>query len=211
MTKITPTPQAAAPAHVPEINSQQFASALGAAAKNVSAFIIALGIIWGATWYAVQPRIDAYFDDKLAAVTKQLAEVSETLRTLETRLPKRKPFIEVKDGIGIINPGPFTAGRSIGFLYKVRRSLPCTTTMKVQFFSATRNGIAGELTYLIPAHEIASSFGFSLQPMYVRLPADMPAGRYSFVPDLIPDNAECPTQSKYSVAPSPFFEVVRGE
>lgn len=193
--------------NAPEFNASQFWSVVASTARNVAAVIIAFGVIWGASWYALQPRIDAYFEEKLSAFRTELEAITTRLTQIQSSLPDPKPFVEIKGGGHLAHHEPVQPGGFLSILYLVRRNSDCPTTVLVQFWSQQANSIASEFNYEVPAQQAAPSFGFQLFPIRVRIPDNIRPGYYSYVPLLIPDRTICPGERSLQVEPSDFFEV----
>lgn len=192
-------------AHV--ISDDQLWKAIGSAAKGAAALIIATGILWGAIWWALQPRIDEYFDNKLDQLRTEFGTVSLQLTRIENALPAPRKFLEFTSGGRLPVNRVYEAGGAVSFLYQLRRNKSCSTTVRAQFWSYKQNGIATEYTYEASASQAPTTLDFNLFSVRVRLPENMSDGHYSYVPVLVPDPRACPTEEVVQVPPSDFFEV----
>jgi len=171
------------------ISDDQLWKAIGSAAKGAAALIIATGVLWGAIWWALQPRIDQYFDDKLAELRVEFGSMTMQLTRIENALPAPRGFVEFSGGGKIVDNVVYQPGEVVTFLY------------------ANSNGVVNEYTYDTSASQAPTSFSYTLFSVRIRLPSDMVDGHYSYTPILLPDTRSCPTEDIIHVPPSDFFTV----
>ena len=189
------------------ISDDQLWKAIGSAAKGAAALIIATGVLWGAIWWALQPRIDQYFDDKLAELRVEFGSMTMQLTRIENALPAPRGFVEFSGGGKIVGNMVYQPGEVVTFLYQLRRNKSCSTTVRAQFWSAKSNGVVNEYTYDTSAIQAPTSLSYTLFSVRIRLPSDMVDGHYSYTPILLPDTRSCPTEDIIHVPPSDFFTV----
>lgn len=189
----------------PQLTEEQVWKGVGSAAKGAAALVAAIGVVWAALWWALQPRVDEYFDTKLAQFRLELVDISTKLTRIEQALPSPKPFVEFV-GNATHEQGVYHAGETIELLYLLRRNLACPTTVNAQFWSYESNTVASELSYQFQATQAATSIDFGLFAVRIRVPEGMKPGVYSYAPLLIPSTEACPLQSTIQVPPSlPFI------
>lgn len=186
---------------------QQFLAAVGNAAKGAAALIIAIGVVWAALWWALKPRIDDYFDSRLAEFRTEMSSLSTQLTRIENALPDPRPFIEFKSGGHLPQTRNFKPGETVTFLYQLRRNRSCPSEVQANFWSYDLNSIASEYTYRFSAIQATPSLDFGLFSVRVRIPGDMKPGDYSYAPIIIPDADACPSDTPVQVPPSEFFTV----
>ena len=189
------------------ISDDQLWKAIGSAAKGAAALIIATGVLWGAIWWALQPRIDQYFDDKLAEIRVEFGSMTMQLTRIENALPAPRGFVEFSGGGQIPDNVVYRPGEVVTFLYQLRRNKSCATTVRAQFWSAASNALVNEYTYEASANQAPTSLSYTLFSVRIRLPSDMVDGHYSYTPILLPDTRSCPTEDIIHVPPSDFFTV----
>lgn len=190
----------------PHFTEDQFWRALGGAARAAAVLIAAMGVVWGALWYAFQPRIDSYFDRKLDEFRVEIGQITNQLTRIENALPGPRPFIEFATG-GRIPYGDYASGSNVTFLYYLRRNRGCPTVIRAQFWSYETNSLAGEYTYDFSAIQATPSLEFGLFSARVRLPEGMAPGAYAYAPLMIPDTDVCPGELPLQAPPSDFFYV----
>lgn len=196
--------------HPPHFTEDQFWKAMGSAAKGAAALIAAIGVVWAALWWALQPRIDEYFDAKLSEFRAELTQMSMQLTRIENALPAPRPFIQFRSGGHLPNNRTFKPGDTVTFLYSLRRNKSCPVTVVAQFWSYEKNALASELTYSFSATRFPSSLEYGLQSLRVQLPEDMEEGAYSYAPIFSPSTEACPGERDVQVPPSEFFLIAAG-
>lgn len=196
--------------HGPHFSEDQFWRALGGAAKGAAALIAAVGVVWAALWWALQPRIDEYFDSRLTEFRTEISALSTQLTRIENSLPGPRPFVEFQSGGRVALGYDYAPGESLVFLYHMRRNKNCPTTVRAQFWSADGNTLAQEYTYDFSTSQPSPSLDFTLQGSRVRLPDALEPGHYSYVPVYIPDSRMCPGENPVQAPPSDFFKVGDG-
>lgn len=178
--------------------------------RSIAAAVVALGILWGGTWFAFQPRVDGYFEAKLEPMTREVERLSAQLETLNRLMGQETtPFIEFFGNGKLIEEGPFVPGQRVGVLYMVRRNQPCASTVRVEFFSEQERGVVSQYSHEIQGVNAPVTTRPIQFPIYIDLPRNLRPGRYSYTPMMIPDREECPRASIVPVPPSDFFEVER--
>ena len=187
------------------ISDDQLWNAIGSAAKGAAALVIATGVLWGAIWWALQPRIDQYFDDKVSQLRTEFGTVSIQLTRIENSLPAPRKFIEFSSGGRLPQGKVYQAGDTAVFLYQLRRNKTCPTSVRAQFWGYEKNGVASEYTYEAAASQAPTTLDFNLFSVRVRLPNDMGDGFYSYIPVLVPDARNCPAEEVVQAPPSDFF------
>lgn len=195
----------------PDFNTSQLWSIVGSTVRNVSAVIIGMGIIWGASWYALQPRIDDYFesffDAKFTEISTELRAITLQLQSIRDIMPDFKRFLDMRGSPQLVAQHSYRPGSTLTLLYLVRTNLDCPAIVRAQFFAADINAVATEYSYDVPAQVPARSFDYQLFVARVHLPETMQPGFYSYAPIVLPDRVACPAERNIQVAPSPFFEV----
>ena len=189
------------------VSDAQLWKAIGAATKGAAALVIATGILWGAIWWAIQPRIDTYFDGKIDELRTEFSGFAIQLSRIENALPAPRRFVEFASGGRLPDERLYEAGSTAVFLYQLRRNKSCPTTVRAQFWSYEQNSIASEYSYDTAANQAPTTVSFNLFSVRVRLPEGMEEGHYSYVPVLIPDSRSCPSEEPVQVPPSDFFTV----
>lgn len=191
--------------------------------KSLMVVTAALTVLFGAGAWLFRPHFYAFVDDLLAPLSEQVSteiatlgtaikELQVEMETLQNRVGEGpRPVVEFRAGGRVVGAGPFYAGSTVPILYTLRRTDPCSTAVRVQFFSAERRSLITNLTYEIPSTQAAPSFGFIPFVVDVRLPSDMRPGWYSYAAIMIPDKRECPLARQITVPMSDFFYVEERE
>jgi len=194
----------------PHFDAHQFWSVVGSTMRNVAAVLIAFGVLWAGLWtYVIRPQADIYFEAKLSDLKTGMTTINKRLDQIQAALPDPRPFVEIRGAGKIAGTEEVQAGSYMTVLYLVRRNSDCPTTIQVQFWSASANGVASEYSYTTPAQQATPSFGFQLASVRVRIPNDITSGWYSYVPTMVPDRTYCPGEINVAVEPSDFFRVTQ--
>ena len=193
------------------ISDESIWKAFITASKGAAALIVATGVLWGAIWWALQPRIDQYFSDKLNELRAEFLDVSAQLNRIENALPAPRGFVEFEGGGKLPSAATYNAGEAVVFLYQVRRNRSCSTAVLAQFWSYEKNGIVSEYSYPFTAVQAPITKTSALFSVRVKLPANMSEGNYSYAPILTPDPLRCPSSEIVQVPPSDFFKVAESD
>lgn len=117
-----------------------------------------------------------------AAVPARIALLEASVDALSNGRPKVITF----EGGGIVAFPTVRRGSSIAVTYILRRSIDCQTVINVRFWDHQVNTIEGSGSYQIPAVRAPVSPDLSPFTVRVRIPADLPPGRYSYAPEIVP-------------------------
>lgn len=197
-----------------EITPQDFGWGLGRFLVEVGKILAALSIAGGALWFAFQPRVEGWLEEWLdqqdaarnTAVFSRFESLDAQLDVIIRAIGStRAAFIEFR-GTGVVqNEGPISPGDIVTIHFQLRRNVPCPTSVEVRFFSADLNAIDSSLTYIIPATRAPVTSDFMSFTVRLRLPADMPPGRYAYAPVLVPEG--CNNYGPETPPMSEFFNV----
>lgn len=134
-------------------------------------------------------------------------DVPERLFAMEARLASfpgaQSPELLEFRGRGIIASPSVRAGGRIAVTYVLRRSIDCPTVIRVQFYDFGNNTLVGAGD--VPAIRSPVSQNFSAFTVRVAIPADLPPGRYSYFPEIVPQN--CGVYGAVTPPMSDIFEV----
>lgn len=118
-------------------------------------------------------------------------DVPERLRALESRIAALPgaalPEVVEFRGSGIVSASSVKAGGRITITYVLRRSIDCATDIRVRFFDHGAN-VLSSVTYVIPAVRSPVSSSFLAFPIQVAIPRELPAGLYSYFPEILPQS-----------------------
>lgn len=192
------------------ISQGQFYAVLGATLRNIAAVIIAFGVVMGAGWYAVEPRVTAWLALQFSGFTEQLSSLDRKVVAIERKVGADKvDFIEFQGNGVIVTKGPFAPGQVIEILYQLRRNINCPTLIERRYMAASRGRMAAQYTDVINGTQADATISFRPIIIPVPLPKNMDTDRYSYMPILSPDQTTCPGQRSINVPPSEFFDVVK--
>lgn len=119
-------------------------------------------------------------------VPERLSGVEQGMGLLNDRFGAMEPRVVEFSGGGIVAKPTVARGGTLTVSYVLRRTIDCDTDIRVRFYDHSRNIVVS--SYTIPAIRAAVSIRFAPFPVSVRIPADLPPGRYSYLPEIIPQN-----------------------
>jgi hypothetical protein len=120
-------------------------------------------------------------------IPSQVTELTQAVQTLVDVVEREIPQIVDFVGGGILSDsGPFKAGDSPRFAYTLRRNVSCPTDILVRFYDHESGTINNSYSYIIPEVQSPVTRSFAAFSVPIRLPKDLPAGKYSYFPEIIP-------------------------
>ncbi|TRD21921.1 hypothetical protein [Palleronia caenipelagi] len=178
---------------------------------SVSKLIAALSAISASLFLIARPHLEGYLVAVMERANHELAErievLSDQVGVLADRVEQMQPreLVDFRGNPVLALPGPFAPGSSVPLVYVMRKNAPCDAIVTAQFISSRTLRLDPSLTYTTPAQRAPVTDEFSAFTVEVALPEDMRAGDYSYLPQI--DPVDCPGFSRFSVPPSPVFEV----
>lgn len=147
---------------------------------------------------------------KLTGIT----EVPARLDTLEKRVEAgfksaganaAPEVLEFSSATGVAYPEVAAPGETVFVSYLMRRTINCSTDVRVQFYDHARTILASEHSYTVEAVRSRISTEFDVVTVPVRIPPTLPEGVYSYAPRLTYKN--CGIYKPEQVAFSTTFTV----
>jgi hypothetical protein len=139
------------------------------------------------------------------ALPSSVADLKTAVDGVQAMLAQNaRPLVVETQGNGmIVSGGVHEAGGLVTILYSVRRNVACDGRYLQRFFNAdTGTEFSGGWVDSIKA---PTSDTFNPFKLDLRLPADLPDGRYIYIPRLVP--IDCGVYGPLSIAPSEIFTV----
>lgn len=121
-------------------------------------------------------------------VPERLGNLEVQQQAIMNQIGASRPAVIHFSGGGIVAQATTAPGGSIAVTYVLRRTIDCATEIHVRFFDHSRNIIAGAYSYTIPAIRSPVSSDYSSFTVPVRIPDNLPAGTYSYFPEIVPQN-----------------------
>lgn len=173
---------------------------LMAIARDVVTIATVVGILSGAFWFVARPYVTPYLE-----LPADIAEFRTDLAKFQIQLAEvRVPRIVDFAGIGLIaSSKEVRPGDRLLILYNLRRNAGCPTEIEVGFIDA-ENGTR-IVTHTQRAVQAAVSAEFSPFLLRLTVPTNLPPGRYSYQPRMLP--IDCGVYGPYLAALSEIFTV----
>jgi hypothetical protein len=172
----------------------------------ITAAAAAIGIIAAVLWYAVEPRIDDWMEDRDRPLLDRLTAIEASLANIQSQITGKKiSVIEFTGGGMVPKPGPFKPGQTVAITYLLRRNLPCATRVQARFLEGATGQIDTSLTYEFTATRAPVSREYSLFTVRLRLPDNIRPGKWSYAPLLEPK--DCQGIDNVQPPISEFFQV----
>lgn len=169
---------------------------LMAVARDVLTISAVVSVLGGIFWTLTRPYLAPFLDlpQKVAEINARLAPIAQ-------------PHLVEFKGIGlVINQNKMVTGETLRILYNLKRNADCTTDVE-QIFVNVDTG-AKTLTSTIRATQAPVSNDFSSFILELPIPSNLPDGRYSYFPRLIPIN--CGIYQAYTGTMTEIFEISNG-
>lgn len=136
-------------------------------------------------WYNAPDKI-AELSEDFDGLSEDLEQLGGELAALRGDLKNTTPQLLDFKGTIIVTEEEVAQGQELHVTLVVRRNVSCDTTVRVRFWDHGSNTIASRHSYDIPAVKAPVSANFQAFPLSIFIPFDLPPGRYSYFPEIIP-------------------------
>ena len=166
-----------------------------AIARDVLTISAVVTMLSGIFWFIAKPYLQPWLE-----LPERMAEISLRIAPLT-----RPQLIEFNGPAMLLNGDKFEPGDTARLLYHLRRNADCATEIEVSWIDVETG--AKVVTGTMRAVQAPVTEDFTSFILALRIPANLPDGRYSYFPRLTPLN--CGIYRSYNAAMSEVFEVAR--